>query len=233
MKPRILLHVPAMSDGSLRYETAMALINATAGMAEIAMHFTQSSAATLTWNSVWCQALNQRKHGATHYAMIHADLYPENFWIDRLLEIMEREGAEIVSAVVANKDDTGLVSTAIDGRDPFNAHRFTLSQLAAYKPTITSPHLLVNNGLMLVDLSSHWVEQVWYENSNKIVRNEQGEWSARSMSDDWTFARKANDLGAKVFATREIRVVHVGEAKFPNQGTSGWAYDHINGRAEI
>lgn len=232
-KPKILLHVPSL-DGVMRFESALACLQT--GSAQKEFVFTQNSFSTLLWNSVWCKALNGRKEGFTHYAMLHVDLYPtQSNWLDQLLDIMQRHDAEAVAVNIAVKDGRGLSSTCLDtGVDRFSPRRFTMKQLAKMPKTFTHPKLLVNNGMMLVDLSAPWVEKAWYNNENIICKDEHGNFTAQSYGDDWFFARKMIENGARVFATSEIQVMHVGQQKFPNHGEWGsWEIDQQFGKAEL
>ena len=233
MRPNIFLHVPS-SDGIMRYETTMALMGAQAVHdMDVSFEFTQSTFSTYLWNKMWAKALNNRDK-FTHYAIIHCDLYPKTGnWLDKLMQIMKREKAEIVAANVAIKNASGLTSTAVDTGGHYNPPRFTLKQLAKMPPTFTHPKLLVNNGLMLVDLAAPWVEKVRYNNENVIERDSNGLFVARSMSDDWFFAREANKHGARIFATSEIPVEHVGQQQYPSSGDWGLEFDDVNGRAEL
>lgn len=231
---KILIHAPSY-DGIMRFETCMAIQRASRQTLKIDWRFTQGSFSTLIWNMVWCTALNSRKEGITHYAIIHADLFPDNYWLDKLLAIMEAENADVVSSVVAMKDDKGLTSTALDlGKDEYSPPRFTINQLAAMPKTFTHPKLLVNNGLMLVNLKAPWMEKVKYNNYNNILQDSSGTFYARSFSDDWFFSREVNRNGGKVVATTEINVVHVGQREFPSHGTWGeWDHDLVYGKAEL
>lgn len=70
-------------------------------------------------NFLLCEALNLREeHGVQWFALLHADIEPEHFWLDKLLAIAEREQADMLSVVVPIKDHRGITSTAVaSGRE--------------------------------------------------------------------------------------------------------------------
>ena len=81
--------------------------------------------------------------------------------------------------------------------DPPPVRRFTMKEIMAQPETFTHPDLLLNTGLMLV-----------------------------SLQEDWGFSRQARRLGVPLWATRKVRLTHVGIAHFPNfQDWGSQAYD--------
>src|ERR1700724_2919706 len=56
------------------------------------------------FNMMWCCALNDRKaNGYTHFAMVHSDIGTGPFWLDTLIEEMDRVDADVMTAVNAIK----------------------------------------------------------------------------------------------------------------------------------
>lgn len=70
-------------------------------------------------NFLWCSALNARldNPAVKWFAMLHADIAPEPWWIDLLIAEAEKHKADMVSAVVPLKDGRGLTSTVIGSPD--------------------------------------------------------------------------------------------------------------------
>jgi hypothetical protein len=186
---------------------------------EIATIESCSTALTYNFNRAWCAALNMRAtSGLTHFLMIHQDVrprYPD--FLDVMLDEMRQYGADILSAVIAIKSDQGLTSTAVD-TDLWRPQRLTLAEVHGYpKPTWTAPKLLINTGLMLVDMCGDWVEKAFFTMTDKIERNRKnGQWEAFVAPEDWNFSRLARSLGAKIYATRAVAVDHFGVSHWPN-----------------
>lgn len=173
------------------------------------------SVLTRNFNELWVMALNARPDGVTHFAMLHEDVQPQQWWIDHLLKIMAREQADVLSVVLPIKDGSGFTSTAIDDTSNISKpRRLKLTELPA--PTFTDPLLLVNTGCLLVDLNRPWVEETWFEFHDRILQCE-GRWIAENVSEDWAWSRMAREAGATLYATTEVSAVHHGRAGFPNQ----------------
>lgn len=184
---------------------------------------------TQNFNHLYVEALNLRDQGITHFCMLHDDIVPEKFWLDKLMGLMNQHGADMLSAIVPMKNHEGMTSTALEvplggGSDPeWRFKRLTMTEVFRdYQPTFSHEKLLLNTGLMLIDLSKPWVEKVCFRFENKIIPHpdKPGKLHARSMSEDWLFSRDARALGAKLFATREVKLVHCGKAAYTN--THAW-----------
>jgi len=215
----IMIGVPTYC-GDVAAETMMGLFQCTKdhkyNVTAIGM-----SLLTRVFNTLFCAALNARKHGVTHFLLHHADIGPDgNWWLDRMMAIMEEKGADVLSAVVPIKSPLGLTSTALDegieGRDlKYSPRRLTLKEVHALDPTFTHPRLLVNTGLMLVDIRKPWVEKIHFRFEDEILW-EDGVAKVRNWPEDWLFSRDAKALGANLWATREIKVLHAGRANYSN-----------------
>ena len=139
----------------------------------------------------------------------------------------EAEGRAL-SDGVADEELLGVADEVVDvgvgDEDPhWRVKRLTLNEIYNdYEPTFTHEKLLVNTGLMLVDLRKTWVENVWFAFEDKIIPDPKapGNFKAVGISEDWFFSRRARELGAKLFATREVAVRHVGSADYSN--ASAW-----------
>lgn len=187
--------------------------------------FVDSSYSILTnnFNTLYCAALNNRKAGVTHFCMLHDDIIPESFWLDKMVRIMNENNAEILSVMSPIKNNKGITSTALDIGNPipyWTSKRITLHEAyTKYPPTFTHEKLLINTGLMLINLKAPWVEQVWFENIDRIEPDPKDptKMCVRVVPEDWNFSRKARELGAKIFATREVKIKHVGQIEWHNQ----------------
>lgn len=178
------------------------------------------------FNRHWAEALNLRDdgQGATHFAMIHADVCPQEGWLDVLLGELTANDADVVSAVIPIKDDRGLTTTAVyDGVDPWNRRRFTLKEIhrlpATFGAEDVGEALLINTGLWVCDLRKPWCDDCCFHSLERIVRKD-GRYAAEVLSEDWAFGHFLNGYGAKVLATRKVQVLHEGGHRFPN--TTPW-----------
>lgn len=185
------------------------------------------SALTYNFNSLFANALNERKKGCTHFAMIHADILPEDFWLDTLMAKLEEFQADMISAIVPIKYNKGITSTALDesleGSNPYwRPRRLTLHEcFEKYPPTFTDEKLLLNTGCMLIDIRKPWVEKIRFRFDDAIVKKQNGEFQAIFAPEDWLFSRDARNLGAKLLATREVKVEHHGVTKYTNDRAWG------------
>lgn len=183
---------------------------------------TDSSAQCMTMNLMLARALDQRDAGAKIDYLVywHSDIAPEWYWLDKMIEIAEKSGADVVSAISPIKDQQGLTSTAIDEPvgdcDPaWRVRRLTMKEIYDLPPSFTHPNLLVNTGLMLIDLSKPWVNGACFSFDDTIIRHH-GRRTPAVMPEDWKFSRMATKSGAKLWATREVKLTHFGEHGYTN-----------------
>lgn len=177
---------------------------------------TASSLLTLNFNHCYADALNYRAtHGATHFLLLHADIsieHPTN-WVRALVEEMARVEATVLSAVVAMKDGSALVSTGLE-QDAWTHRLFTQQDVADRPVTWTEPGLLVNSGCLLLDLTWPGATQVCFTMTDRLERDAAGSWRARIQPEDWTFSRQVRALGGRVYATSCLRTLHHGAYVF-------------------
>jgi hypothetical protein len=193
------------------------------------LHVQSGSWLTKNFNIAYSGALNARREGVTHFVMLHDDVLPlAPDWLQRMLAISAEVGAGILSAVIPLKSGAGLTSTAIDeavgAADPrFRVRRLTMTEAKAKPETFTDPRLLLNTGLMVVDIRQReapWADGLWFEFEDRIVRGGDGRFHAVGFPEDWQFSRKAREAGASLWATTAVPVKHMGGGQWPN--TSAW-----------
>lgn len=178
------------------------------------------------FNRYWAEALNARdERGATHFAMIHADVCPEPGWLTLLLDALLDTGGDLVSANIPLRDWRGLTSTAVYEDDPWVRRRLTLHELELIRPTFCAAdvgrRLLLNSGLWVCDLRRDWCDEFVFKSEHRISRD--GRRSAEVLSEDWYFSHWLNERGAPIYATSTIRLRH---DQFPNYPTWGaWETD--------
>lgn len=190
-----------------------------------------------TFNGLWCTALNQRgRFDIRYFAMLHSDIEPEAYWIDKLIAELVTHDADVVSAVIPIKDDRGLTSTAVENpADPWHVERRLTMREVEQLPTTfgiadlgyaDGRALLVNTGCWVCRFDSPWVEEVCFSIRDRIERSPNGTFRAAVQPEDWRFSRWLNERGLKAMATRAVKAHHVGIYRFPNHDRVwGWETD--------
>ena len=181
---------------------------------------TDTSATCFSFNQLWVQALDLWEQGKiSHFLMVHSDIVPQNLFIDKMMEIADRCGADILSAIVPIKNTLGLTSTAMDEQvgdeDPrWRVRRVTMREAHAMPKTWTHDKVLLNTGLMLVKMGD-WCKQIHFHFDDDIIMY-RGKRTPQCFPEDWNLSRDAHKLGVKLYATREVAVTHMGHQGFPN-----------------
>lgn len=189
-------------------------------------------------NFLLCRALEARDRGiCDHIAMLHSDACPQGPWLNILWNEKRRTGADIISAVMAIKDERGRTSTAVGDRwDRWKSPRFIHIPELANLPTtfsledVSPPEkqhlevLLVNTGCWLADLRTPFWNTFCFQQHSRI-RKAPGVWVNDLRPEDWEWSRDAHEFGLKVCATSAVRAGHVGVKTFPNFDTAGMRDD--------
>ena len=183
--------------------------------------------------------------------MLHADVAPEPWWLDKLITEAEKHEADLMAAVVPMKDMNGFTSTAIaragasrifcrlmmhQVRHPLFPDTFNIDLAASALENLPDPFrvnavpreaLLVNTGCFVCRFDGPWCERVWFSIEDGIGKT--GElWQATSLSEDWVFSRRVAEQGAKVMATRLISLAHKGPIDFHSHTPWGKPRDDAN-----
>lgn len=242
-KPRVFVGMPRYKEEACLGATK-AFLWPTRGACEIVNSDKASPRMSLLdhcFNHLWAEALNLRDEvGATHFAMIHADVEPPLGWLDDLAEELFRLDADIVSTVIPIKNSCGLTSTAINPDDCFAEYgswvprRLTMTEAHQLPETfgvadVGSP-LLLNTGLWICDLRTEWADKVCFDSMKRIVKQPNGKRVAQCISEDWFLSNALNQMGHgdKLFATRKVKVLHHGEREFKNWDSWGlWKTDKL------
>lgn len=215
--------------GQVEFETALGMVQSTRTH-DLTARPLEFSLLAYNFNRLWAEALNRREElGLTHFAMMHADVIPAPFWVDTLIEEMERTGVDLLSTVIPIKNDKGRTSTGIYHPGGI-VRRLTMTEVFALPETFTisdtdSPDkiLAVNTGLWVCDFRKPWVEEVYFHIQDAIVKAPDGKFQARVMPEDWHFSIQLAQLGVPYAATRKVTVGHVGRQI--------WRNDHVYGEA--
>lgn len=224
-KPLVFLALPSYAGKCSIGAAENFFLTPTRGKVNVVRGRANSSFLTKTFNDLWCSALNARKFGVTHFAMIHDDITPEHHWLDILMDELVRLDADVVGAVSPIKTSAGWTSIAMSqsDADPWFRRRLTMHEVYRLPETFDAAdvkehlgfdgQLLMNTGLWVGRLDRPWCEQVCFDVYNRIVKRD-GEWHAEAISEDWLFGSWLNRLGAKVYVTRKATLMHDGTATY-------------------
>lgn len=231
----VCLAVPTTPYSGVFVPVINAILHTVESRRDIRVRIDGSSLLTFDFNNLLCLALN---NPFEWFVMLHSDVAPTRpDWIDVLLDLAELHKADVLSVVLPIKNGQGLTSTAID-TDPWRPMRLTLKQFAGLPSLFDSEFcqqrfggdLLINTGLMAVR-NGDWLKKVCFDFKNKIIKGEDGLFSARVEPEDWGFSRYCNAEGKKVMVTQDERLhaIHCGHHGYTNWGNWGaLAYDEIN-----
>lgn len=233
LPPVTFIAVP-LYDCRPDFRTAMAAFRtATNNKYSTAPAFFSSSALCMCFNALWAHAMVRRRlANVTHFAMVHSDVVPEPYWLDKLHDEMQATGADVVSCVIPIKNKMGITSTGLD-TDYWRPRRLTMQEIYRLPQSFTAADvrilqddadehpdsdydcpLLINTGCWLADLSKPWTEGVCFETDDRITYstsdNGQPVCQVDFAPEDWNFSRYLAKQGAKVVATRKVKIEHMG-----------------------
>lgn len=209
----------------------------------------------MTFNGSWCHALNHyRQEGVKWFAMLHADIIPDKYWLDVLIAEAEKFDADLVSAVVPIKDGRGMTSTGLAHEsDPWKIFsRLTMQQLwygslpetfdkadvvTLFQETLpaipvlcavpTAAPLLINTGCFVcrIDRIAELDNPPCFTIRDRMIEVN-GQWQPQVQPEDWGFSRDLDAAGLRVMATRKLtELAHWGGAAYRSGAPWGQAYD--------
>jgi hypothetical protein len=209
-KPIIYVGMPRRDETCHAGAMAGLLGCATGDRFGFTVDWVHSSLLTHAFNTLYAKALNMREsHGVTHFAMIHSDIVPDAHWLDVLYLEMGKYKADLISAVVPVRGDSGMTSTAVETGDPWAARPLSLKECFDYPETWTSADLLVNTGLMLLDLNASKFgtsRRAFHQQDRVVLKNDKH--VAETIPEDWDFSRQVRGSGGRVYATRKVGLYH-------------------------
>ena len=188
----------------------------------------ESQTSANNMQELWATVKNFRDDGAcTHMAMIHSDIDAPMGWVNVLWNEARLNNLALISAVVAIKEPSGRTSTAVgSSTDPWRVKRFIRVQDRYRMPqTFTTDNiredpddvLLVNNGLMLLDLRGEWTDEYNFICPSVVEKDAaSGKWRHRFRSEDWELSRLLHSRGIPYGATWAVRVAHLGNGRWLN-----------------
>ena len=190
-----------------------------------------SSLLPRTFNTLFCEAMDLRDEGkCTHFAMLHDDIWPDNFWLNVLWREMQASGADLVSVVMPIKDAPWWrTSTAIGlVDDPWVVPRYIRAEDREVLPVTFGPEhvcqegevLLHNTGCWLADLRhSCWDEFCdvgGFGFETRITKEPDGTRLSWIQSEDWRMSRFIQARGARAVATYAVKARHRGYCWWSN-----------------
>jgi hypothetical protein len=187
------------------------------------------SALCHNFNNLLNEALNEN---FTHFAMLHTDVVPEAGWLDKLMFKLEEMSADLISVVIPIKTPEGFTSTGIGNHDdPYNPiRRFTMKEIFELPETFTAHDagyggypLLINTGCWVADLRNPmWTAldengeaRFSFQQINRRTLRD-GKWVAEFEPEDWRLGKALHKSGARYYATRCVKLRHVGETTYSN-----------------
>jgi hypothetical protein len=196
------------------------------------------------FNQAWAGVLNLRDSGVPvkYFAMIHDDIGPAPWWVDTLVDELERLGADIVSTVFPIKTQRGLTTTAVNTGDLWLPRRLTMTEVHELPETFGEEEvegpLLLGSGLWVADITKPWVDAIDvapgevgdapFDFQTRIRRTADGTRVSEVIPEDWLFSHRAYEAGAKLYATRKVKVDHSGTSDYPNDMAWGqWKTDEV------
>lgn len=217
-KSIIFLAIPTY-DGQICASTANVLDYASKKHGVIKA-INQTSLLANGFNKLLCLALNSRKeHNIKWFAMLHADIIPEKFWLDKLIDLAEEHDADLLSAVVPIKDASGDTSTAFGlENDPWGSvYRLNYVYLKSLPEPFSIDDvedaigniLLVNTGCMILNIEKDWNPGLYFTIRDQIVSDGE-KFIPQVIPEDWNLSRMVAAHGGKVMATTAIELKHVG-----------------------
>ncbi len=177
------------------------------------------------FNKLWVHVLNlvHRGERVDYFAMLHNDVGPEKFWLDKLIDELEARQLDVLGVVVPIKDSRGMTSIALarEGNPWVPFCKLSMRDVFELPETFTSEDtgrpLLLNTGCWVAKWNQEWCRQVHFEIKDRIVFNTVTQrYEEQVQPEDWNFSRQCNEIGLRFGATRKIKVLHRGDADFAN-----------------
>lgn len=165
--------------------------------------------------------------GCDWFVMLHADVSAEPGWLTKMLTVAYRTGADVLSAVVARKDDREISSTGI--HTPAEEYRsLTLRECheqCGQAFDVDDPYLrqqgattlLLNTGLLCMRLGRPWLKR-WhgFQIRSRIVWGEK-QTRIDTVGEDWDMSEQLAALGCKLMATTCCQTHHWGAQVYESQ----------------
>ena len=189
---------------------------------DVIIHACTSSILVNTFNEQWCTMLNTPD--ISHFAMQHSDVGTEHYWLDTLIDELEKHDLDILSCVIAIKDDSGETSTGVL-KENKGVDRLSLAQIKTLPVTFTEEdmqtvakgQLLLNTGLWVAKYGEWMKDFPGFHQTSFINCNpDTKKYEVISFSEGWNFSLWTAKKGLKLAATSLLKVDHYGMKGWPN-----------------
>lgn len=230
IKRDIVLGMPGY--GNQTAAAGYGLWNACRDMTTVDVRYQAGSLLACNFNTLWCYALNKAHTGrrVDYFAMLHDDVGPEAFWLDKLINELEANELDILGVVIPIKDSHGRTSIAIhhEGDNWSPDCRLTMRDVYELPETFTSDDLgqplLLNTGCWVMRWNQEICRKLFFTINDRIVFDEtQNRYRPEVESEDWFFSRLCHERELRIGATRKIAANHQGITQFTN--TRPWGTD--------
>lgn len=258
MQKRVFLAIPQHGSG-VQCGTMQSVLEAVAAKEyDIQVCNLGLSLLARNFNTLFTHAWNG---GFSHFVMLHADIHvgrPDGYagsWLRWLVDSTDKLDCAMLSAVVPIKSDAGCTSTALDLEtgNHYTLRRVTVRELTQLPPYFFSRSdvcklfkvnekkagaFLVNSGCMCMPLRNpryDWFDVRWpgFQIHDKLVWNKAGVPATRTESEDWCCSRWMHDIGWSYYATKDLRIDHLGHRDWSNSGSWGLAHDNSERESSI
>ena len=197
---------------------------------DVNLQMREGSLLAHNFNLLWCWALNlAKKEKIDYFAMIHADIEPEDWWLDKLIEELESKSLDVLGVVAPIKDTRGMTSIALgreDG-DTWRVHcRLTMREVMELPETFTSDDVgglpvLLNTGLWVCKFDLSWAKRCHFRINDRIVCDPDGDYVPEVEPEDWYFSRLLHEQGLRIGCTRKVVIGHRGPMVWGNNKAWG------------
>lgn len=210
--------------GTMTAQCCSGIMRACADMTHVDWIYQNGSLLASNFNQLWCAAINYVHQGGRvdYFAMLHDDIGPEKFWLDKLIDELEDKQLDLLGVAVPIKDTRGMTSLALHGEDSWLPHaRLSMHDIFELPETFTSDDLghplLLNTGCWVCKFDLEWATKVHFTINDRIVFNKAvGLYQSQTEPEDWYFSRLCHEQGLRIGATRKIKCVHSGRMDFQN-----------------
>jgi hypothetical protein len=218
----VFLGIPTY-DEWVHTNTMMGVIHASKKH-HLQMQVIGSSVTPFAFNQLWCTGVLS---GAEYFAMCHADVGPDAYWIDTLIEELENTNADIMAAMIPIKDAARVYSVAMCHDNEPAHYRLTVEHAKNLPDTFFTEDmhrvtgedglLCANTGLWVCRLDRPWTRQVDFAFDTSI------DWSREKprchlIPEDWRLSQILHRGGYKVACTKKVKCTDAGQHTWVSYG---------------
>lgn len=229
---RVALLLPCYDKTSFN---RLAVVNFAAQFPDAKLCEVSSSALGHCFNVGYQAVRKMADKGEIDYVgMLHADCVPlQQNWGEILMDEMLEHQASIMSVISPIKSADGLTSTGFfskedDEKDIWHPIRLTMKEVFQLPETFTHPRLIVNTGIMMIDIRQEWAKKLVFDLKCFVNLDNYQSWY---IPEDWLMSKYCYKSGGTVFATRKVKMQHYGNVGFPN--TEAWGNLASEGALEV